>query len=174
MFFLCLLSLVGCASDISNGESDILTPASTPDFQDSPDLAGAEADLNNLALSMVNAQRTQGCRCGNQFMPAVPGLRINSLLFDAAQTHSDDMRQMNNMQHRGSDGSQVGERTTRHGYNWRAVGENIARGFTSVQQVVDAWFESPGHCQNLMNENFTEIALARSNNFWTQVLAAPR
>ncbi|MEO0628486.1 MAG: CAP domain-containing protein [Bacteroidota bacterium] len=175
---LLLLSLaliaLSCSADISTGDSDILPPAGDPGFEDSPSLTGEDADLNNLALALVNTQRAQGCRCGNQQMPAVPTLRVNSRLFSAAQSHSDDMQAMNDMRHLGSDGTQVGERVTREGYTWRAVGENIARGFTSIEQVVEAWFDSPGHCQNLMSPNFTEIALARTNTFWTQVLAAPR
>jgi len=38
--------------------------------------------------------------------------------------------------HTGVDGSTPGERAERSGYVWRAVGENIAAGYTTAKDVV--------------------------------------
>ncbi|MEM6398239.1 MAG: CAP domain-containing protein [Bacteroidota bacterium] len=172
--FTFLFALQCCSSDISTGEVDVLTPAGPENFEDGPTLSSEELVLNDRALALVNAQRKSGCRCGNRNMPPVPALRVNSQLFAAAEVHANDMRRMNNMRHQGSDGSDVGDRVTRQGYRWQAVGENIARGYSSVEQVVQGWFDSPGHCQNMMSENFNEMALAHDDLFWAQVLAAAR
>ena len=44
------------------------------------------------------------------------------------------------------------------GYYW--AGENIAAGQRTPEQVVDAWANSPGHYANMVNTNFTEIAIS--------------
>ena len=75
----------------------------------------------------------------------------------------------------------AGERATAEGYHWRSVGENIAGGDRSVETVVRDWMDSPGHCANIMNPEFTEIGLAcveRSRStwgtYWTMVLGRRR
>ena len=78
-----------------------------------------------------------------------------------------------------SPGTKPSERVQKEGYDWRAVGENIARGQTSAEQVVTDWLESPGHCANIMKSTFTEIGLgykksANGTPYWTQDFAAPR
>ncbi|HBZ05376.1 MAG TPA: CAP domain-containing protein, partial [Massilia sp.] len=99
----------------------------------------------------------------------------------AAREHSSDMAAHRRFSHRGSDDSEVAQRATRVGYRWRHIGENIAAGQTSAQEAVAGWLESPGHCANLMNPDFSEmgagyaISRARMPGFayWTQVFAMP-
>lgn len=78
--------------------------------------------------------------------------------------------------HTGSDESTVVVRVEREKYLWRAVGENVAMGPRSVPQAVEGWLDSPGHCSNIMNGDFTEMGAALSHNgqYWVQVFAAPR
>ncbi|WP_367390968.1 CAP domain-containing protein [Lewinella sp. LCG006] len=125
-------------------------------------------------LAEVNALRAEGCRCGNQNMPAVGPLQWNSQLAAAASSHSEDMARVGQLNHAGSDGSNAGNRLERVGYSWQQYGENIASGFTSSSTVLQAWINSPGHCRNLMGANFTEMGAARKDNYWTQVFARPR
>lgn len=125
-------------------------------------------------LAEVNALRAEGCRCGNQNMPAVGPLQWNSQLAAAASSHSEDMARVGQLNHTGSDGSNAGNRLERVGYSWQQYGENIASGFTSSSTVLQAWINSPGHCRNLMGANFTEMGAARKDNYWTQVFARPR
>ncbi|MGO1693891.1 MAG: CAP domain-containing protein [Marinobacter sp.] len=56
-----------------------------------------------------------------------------------------------------------------------------AAGQNSVDQVVDGWLSSPGHCANIMRVEFTEMGAARIeapgskySPVWTQVFARPR
>lgn len=174
---LVFFSCSSCGTDITTGEATVISPESPTSGEDTPtttpNLSAAAISLNTEALQMVNQQRQQGCRCGNQNMPPVPPLSRNNVLVITADEHAKDMEQMNRMQHTGSDGSDSGTRLTRNGYRWRAVGENIARGQTSISQVVNGWFDSPGHCRNLMSANFTEFGMARSGLYWAQVFAAP-
>ena len=39
---------------------------------------------------------------------------------------------------------------------------------------MQAWLKSAGHCENIMNANYTQLGAAGVNNYWTQVFARPR
>ena len=65
---------------------------------------------------------------------------------------------------------------SRQGYRWRVIGENIAAGLGSPQQVVAGWLASPAHCANILSPDFTEMSAAYAINdeaameiYWTQV-----
>ena len=99
---------------------------------------------------------------------------------NAAYDHSRDMADNNYFSHTSRDGRTLGTRVTAAGYSWSGVGENIAAGYGSVQQTVDAWMASDGHCANLMNASFTQYGLACARNdastyrtYWTLDLARP-
>jgi uncharacterized protein YkwD len=96
----------------------------------------------------------------------------------AAQAHADDMLANNFFAHQGSDGSGAGQRIRRAGYNWRAWGENIAKGQQSEEAALRGWVNSPGHQSNNVNPNFEDFALARAGAgrdlYWVLVLAAER
>ena len=84
------------------------------------------------------------------------------------------MSAANTLSHQGSDGSDAGDRITQAGYTWQTYGENIAEGYTSEEAVIKGWLESEGHCQNIMNGAFTEMGVATSGSYWTQVFGTPR
>ena len=83
--------------------------------------------------------------------------------------------------HMGSDGLSVRDRVTNASYDWSAVGENIADGQPTIDAVMTAWLDSPGHCANIMFSSYSEIGAAsyaiRGSDYpiyWTQVFAKPR
>jgi uncharacterized protein YkwD len=57
------------------------------------------------------------------------------------------------------------------GITYRSAGENIARGQTTPQKVVDAWMNSSGHRANILNSSYTHIGVgyASSGHYWTQM-----
>jgi uncharacterized protein YkwD len=137
--------------------------------------------VTRRVLESTNAARAQGRRCGDQpFAPAAP-LRRSQQLERAARIHSDDMAAHDYLDHVGRDGSTPADRVSRAGYRWRMVGENVAAGPLSAEEVVDGWLASPEHCANIMDPRFTEMGLSYSVNpasregvYWTQLFAAPR
>ena len=148
-------------------------PSSTyPDWRD----AGREI------LDEVNAARASARSCGSQSFPPAPPVAWNPALGNAALAHSRDMATRRYFSHRGKDGSEAAERAARAGYNWRRVGENIAFGQRSPREAVEGWLDSPGHCANIMNRDFTEMGAAYGVTprqqtgiiYWTQVFGAPR
>ena len=137
----------------------------------------AEADGSvpwSEMLDAVNATRGRAQMCGETRYPAAPPLVWNGRLEVAAVQHTGDMAENDFFDHEGSDGSRPGDRATRAGYAWRAVGENIARYQTSVPEVVEDWTASPGHCRNLMDPRFAEMGAASDGGFWTQLFGLAR
>jgi len=127
-------------------------------------------------LLRVNEARMIKRRCGGKKQEAVPPLEWDKRLAQAAQKHADDMADNDFFDHVGSGNSTVVIRVEREGYLWQTVGENIAMGPRSVAEVVKGWLESPGHCSNIMNGDFTQMGAARSHDgkYWVQVFGAPR
>ena len=72
--------------------------------------------------------------------------------------------------HESPEGKTVRERSRDAGYDWRAIGENIAEGQLSVAEVMDTWMHSPGHRRNILDRDFRELgvglALGRSGDGW--------
>ena len=41
-----------------------------------------------------------------------------------------------------------------------AVGENVAKGYTTLGAAIEAWMQSPGHRSTLLSSRFIEFGLA--------------
>ena len=160
----------------NDGIGDACDPVDDNDSGDSGGSCSVSAEEQSM-LDAVNAFRagTRDCGARGVFSPA-PALVWNCQLESAAGGHSADMANNNFFSHTGSNGSGLGDRATAAGYNWNALGENIAAGYTSVGSVLQGWIDSDGHCANLMGASFTEMGAARRDNpastygsYWTQV-----
>ena len=60
------------------------------------------------------------------------------------------------------------------GISYRSAGENIAKGYSTPQAVVNGWMNSSGHRANILNANYTHIGVGyvSSGNYWTQMFIA--
>merc|ERR1712173_191538 len=119
-------------------------------------------------LAAVNRVRAEGGTCGGEAMAPAPALIWDSRLEAAARAHARDMAEHGFFSHTGSDGADLGERVERAGYDWAAVGENLARRQRTVGEVVTDWQQSEGHCRNLYDPGYREIGAALVDGHWTQ------
>ncbi len=57
-----------------------------------------------------------------------------------------------------------------YGVSYRTAGENIAKGQSSAEEVVDGWMNSPGHRENMLSDDFTHIGVGyvEEEHIWTQ------
>lgn len=138
-----------------------------------PSTSGTSTLNEATMLQLVNAARTKGCNCGSTYMQPVSPVTWNDKLEQAALNHSIDMTTNNFFSHTGSNGSTPATRITAAGYQWSAIGENIAMGYPDEKAVVDGWLSSEGHCKNIMNGGFTEMGVARDGKYWTQEFGKP-
>jgi uncharacterized protein YkwD len=137
------------------------------------------SDVNKRILQLANQARSRARRCGSKSFAAVPPLMLEKHLTSAAREHARDMAKHSMLEHTGSDGSTPATRVIRAGYSWRVVGENIASGATTPEEVMEGWLASPGHCENLMSPRFEEVGIAwvvdpksDSGVYWAQVFGA--
>lgn len=131
-------------------------------------------------LRLVNEARGRPRACGQRQFAAVGPLAWNEALAEAALAHSHDMAQKNYFSHTDPSGNSVAQRATRSGYRWHHIGENIAAGVGSPEQVVAGWLASPGHCVNIMAPEFADMGAAYAANpgsamdiYWTQTFGRP-
>jgi uncharacterized protein YkwD len=118
-------------------------------------------------LARVNAVRKKA---------GLQPLRSNSRLDLAAQRHAEDMLARNYFAHGSPEKKTVRDRASAAGYDWRKIGENIAEGQFSVDEVMDTWMNSPGHRKNILDPDFKELgvglALGRSGGGRHRILWA--
>lgn len=138
-------------------------------------------DVGKIILDAVNRARATERNCGERHFTAAPALTWNRALSAAALAHSSDMARQNYFSHESKDGREVADRAVQAGYRWRGIGENIAAGQESADEVMAGWLASPGHCANIMNRWFTEMGSAYAvgsgrggRAYWTQVFGTPK
>jgi uncharacterized protein YkwD len=159
------------------GTTWLVVMATRMDFPQLGDRGAVAAKV----LQLTNEARARSRRCGDREFAPAPPLRDNAQLDEAAASHAKDMAQHQYLEHTGRDGSTPAQRVERSGYSWRSVGENIAAGQGTAEDVVDDWLSSPGHCANLMSPDFVEMGVAFSVNmasrpavYWAQEFGKPR
>lgn len=116
--------------------------------------------LENAIFAETNARRTSPQTCNGTGYPAAPALVVDSRLRQAARCHALDMASNNFFSHVGSNGSTFDMRVDLTGYNWNALGENIAAGNNTAVAIVNQWMNSTsGHCESIMNPNYEDLGI---------------
>lgn len=178
----------------SGGGGDSSAPAAPADAtaQSTADAAGAtstsvkestfepEDEFAAQTLKAINDARSVPRHCGDTEYPAVPAIRWNTRVTEAARIESNWMQSNNAWGHVWPDGTNVAGRLDQVQYRWQTAGENIAAGFVSLEAVMQAWLESPGHCVNIMRGDVAEVGVSliwgdnanTYRSYWTMVLAA--
>jgi uncharacterized protein YkwD len=133
------------------------------------------------ALTLVNDVRAHGTRCGNRSFAPAPPVVLSGTLGGVAFGHAADMAVHGYFEHQDLTGQSPADRVRAVGYREKLVGENIAYGPQTVEEVVRGWLDSPDHCENIMDPRFAEMGIAsaagrtgRRGLYWVQVLAEPR
>ena len=55
---------------------------------------------------------------------------------------------------------------SQYGSVWCGGGENIVSGAKTAKQAFDAWMNSSGHRETILNANSTGIVIARCDTYW--------
>lgn len=183
--FLITLLFIGCGTDV----------VKEPAFG-TIDIENIEKITNQEMLDSVNIMRAQqiNCQDGLGLVGPVKSLIWNDNLHTSAYEHSNDLARSNTFSHDGSgteyditginnnNKSSFVERIEANGYvNYTTVGENIAGGYSTTEEVIQALLNSPKHCSNIMSSKFEEIGIAISISedtqyqvYWSQDFGAKR
>lgn len=177
---LCAVLLTACSGsfDLPFGsvvEGLPIYGAAKPTLPDSSperlDIKGRRLDLGT-ALAMVNAYRREN---------GVGPLALDPGLTPLAQAQADLMKRHDSLQAAMSEHHGLRARLVAVGYQSRTAGENIAVGQLTFRDVLTAWQNSRGHNRNLLDADFTHVAIvaaqdpsARFKVYWAMVFSKPR
>jgi uncharacterized protein YkwD len=84
----------------------------------------------------------------------IPVLSWSSSAAKAARKHSLDMAVSRYFDHVSPDGERPGDRLNEEGLTYQSIGENIIAGYGTAILSCHAWFNSPGHRENLLNPDY--------------------
>jgi uncharacterized protein YkwD len=87
----------------------------------------------------------------------LPPLRANAHLGTAAMWLAGDMALKDYFSHTDSQGRAFSQRLIEFGYPYNLVGENIAAGQGTAEEVVHAWLHHEGHRENMLNPGYREM-----------------
>ena len=90
----------------------------------------------------------------------IPTLRPNNTLEEAAEKKAKDMIEKGYFDHVDSEGSGPWKFIDQDNYIYHYAGENLARNFSTSEEVVDAWYGSQEHKNNMLNPLFNDIGVA--------------
>jgi uncharacterized protein YkwD len=147
-------------SSSSAAPTTTTTPPEAPKPPADPPQQPGNKTPEQAVLELVNdARSAKGCKA----------LVIDDRITTAAQAHSTDMATQNYFSHTSKDGRTFDVRMKEAGYP-RPGGENIAKGYTTPEQVMQGWMNSTGHRENIENCSFTTMGLGLDTrgNYWTQ------
>ncbi|MFC7590177.1 CAP domain-containing protein [Nonomuraea antimicrobica] len=134
-------------------------PAVLSDGDDSVQLIGG---LASRVVSLTNDARSQR-GCGP--------LRVDGGLTRSARTHSLEMARAGQLSHNSPDGSSPWDRMERAGYRWGAA-ENIGAGYSTADEAVRGWMDSPDHRKNILDCRLKAIGVGVASGpggpWWTQ------
>lgn len=120
--------------------------------QNFPQVLGVSIDISvSQLLEFTNERRS---KLGE------PPLRLNEELANAASSKAKDMFAKDYWAHRSPDGKTPWFFIKQAGYDYIYAGENLARGFTTASDIVDAWMASETHRENVVSSNYTDIGFA--------------
>lgn len=174
-----LALLSGCGSSTDNATTPTnSTPASNTGDAGGSAKTSVTSELGQLAVNQINAIRASARSCGGVSFGAAAPIAWNDKVESSALVQADYMQTSDSLTHTGSGGSTLGDRVSAAGYSWAGVAENIGWGYASLDEVLQGWLESPGHCANLMSPDYSEIGIGQSGSgsdaYWALVLARPR
>jgi uncharacterized YkwD family protein len=148
-------------------------PAQKPVQQPVQQKPVQENQAKKPASSAVSAFEQQVVELTNQERAknGLPALKLDVELSKVARDKSKDMQSKNYFSHTSPTYGSPFDMMKAYGISYKAAGENIAMGQRSPQEVVQAWMNSQGHRENIMNPNFTHIGVGHvaTGNYWTQM-----
>ena len=117
-------------------------------------------------LDLVNIERRKA---------GVKPLVLSDELMRAAVVRSQEIIKV--FSHTRTDGTSFTSIVSRHG---RRIGENIAGGYQTPEEVVDGWMHSEGHRKNILHPDFTELGVgyayeenSQYKYYWVQIFRRP-
>lgn len=100
----------------------------------------------------------------------LPALKVDITLSKMAHAKARDMSANNYFSHTSPTYGSPFDMMKKYGITYQYAGENIAEGQQTPQEVINAWMNSEGHRQNILNPNYNYIGVGyvAQGNYWVQ------
>ena len=154
-------------SNTDDKNDNIVENPSTDDStsNDNQNTTESFSSFQKEVVRLVNVERSKR---------GLKELSFNTQLSNVATLKSQDMIDQNYFSHTSPTYGSPFDMMKQFNISYRTAGENIAMGQKTPAEVVNAWMNSQGHRENILNSNFTEIGVgvAKSSNgtlYWTQM-----
>ncbi len=121
----------------------------------SPGVLGYASNIS--VVDLLN--ETNDIRVQNGLSP----LRLNSNLSHAAELKAQDMFNNNYWAHVSPDGVKPWHFILTSKYDYEYAGENLAKNFDTSVGVIQAWYKSTSHRDNLLSANYDDVGFAVVN-----------
>ncbi|WP_438449010.1 SafA/ExsA family spore coat assembly protein [Gorillibacterium sp. sgz5001074] len=132
-------------------------------------LLTATKSVENEVIRLVNIERAK-----NGLAPLSPNWQLSRV----ARYKSEDMRNKGYFSHTSPTYGSPFEMMKSFNVSYSTAGENIAAGQTTAAAVMESWMNSPGHRQNILSPNYTQIGVGYCTGgsyryYWTQMFIKP-
>ncbi|MEK3983622.1 CAP domain-containing protein [Paenibacillus sp. FSL K6-3166] len=133
--------------------------SANPQYSANPQTSTSSSASVQKVLELVNKERTNA---------GLKPLSLNSELSKMALAKAQDMSDNNYFDHQSPTYGSPFDMMKAFGISYNTAGENIAKGQSSPEEVMNQWMNSPGHRANILNSSFTEIGIGYYNSEWVQ------
>lgn len=155
------------APTVSPQPSETQEPTASPEPSEPTAAPDVTEQYIQKVLELVNVERKS---------EGLSELQLDSTLCQAAEVRAKEISVL--FKHTRPDGTQCFSILEEYDYRYMAVGENIAAGQATPEEVVDSWMHSEGHRANILSSSFSRIGIgyyALSNDiyghYWVQMFS---
>lgn len=150
-------------NDNTQTKPDTEKPSTNPDTK--PDTnVGANTSIEMEVVRLVNIERQK---------EGLAPLSYSEELSKVARIKSQDMADKKYFSHTSPTYGDPFAMMKSFGIQYKTAGENIAKGYSSAQSVMNGWMNSSGHRANILNSSFGKIGIGYVNvngtTYWTQM-----
>ncbi|MBQ4528860.1 MAG: serine protease [Clostridia bacterium] len=151
--------------DGTNPDDEITVPDENLPLPDDDTIPEQDTGIHRFeseVVRLVNEIRAQN---------GLASLTHDSELSKVARIKSQDMKDKNYFSHESPTYGSPFDMMKTFGISYRSAAENIAKGQTSAEAVVNAWMNSAGHRKNILGASYTHIGVGyvANGNYWTQM-----
>lgn len=127
-----------------------------------PTLSSAVTEYEAEVVRLVNLKRAEY---------GLKPLTQDWELSRVARYKSQDMKDLGYFSHTSPTYGSPFQMMKNFGISYKTAGENIAKGYSSPEAVINAWMNSSGHRANILNSSYTHIGVGfvKEGNYWTQM-----
>ncbi|MFZ3579596.1 CAP domain-containing protein [Virgibacillus sp. DJP39] len=125
----------------------------------------ANKGISKFATSVIRLTNDERRNVG------LPALKSHAPLSKVAKAKSKDMENKGYFSHTSPTYGSPFDMMRDFGVSYQSAGENIAQGQRTPEAVVEAWMNSQGHRENILNDKFTHIGVGfeQAGHHWTQM-----